>query len=79
MTSSIETSQVDPDRGAATREVGQHELAAYLRPTAFPARQDDLLALLIRKRAPSRLLWRLSRCSAARTYRSLDEVWRDLS
>lgn len=76
MTSSTDTGQVP---GAQDHTVAHHELAAYLHPAVFPARQDDLLALLIRKRAPSRLLWLISRCSAARTYRSLHDVWRDLS
>lgn len=55
----------------------QEELAAYLPSSAFPARQDDLLALLIRKRAPSRLLWQVSRCAPGRIYRSLESLCQD--
>lgn len=68
----------NPAPESATSDLGyQEELATYLHASAFPARQDDLLALLIRNRAPSRLLWRVSRCAPGRTYRSLEALCED--
>lgn len=68
----------DPSHDAPASDLGfQEELGAYLHSSAFPARQDDLLAILIRNHAPSRLLWRVSRCAPGRTYRSLEALCRD--
>jgi hypothetical protein len=50
------------------------QLGRVLRPTCFPARQDELLATLIRHRAPSHLMWRLTCLPRTRQFTSLDEV-----
>jgi len=50
------------------------ELAAFLRPACFPATHDHLAAILIRRSAPSPLLWHLSVLPRARQFASLDEV-----
>jgi Protein of unknown function (DUF2795) len=50
------------------------DLARLLHPTVFPARQDELLAALIRHRAPSHLLWRLTCLPRTRRYATLDEL-----
>jgi hypothetical protein len=50
------------------------ELGQVLRPTCFPARQDDLLAVLIRHHAPSHLMWRLTCLPRTRQFTSLEEV-----
>lgn len=68
--------EVRPD-GEDHADDWRAELADYLRPGAFPARQDDLLALLIRKHAPSRLLWRVAQSAPGRTYRSLETLCED--
>ena len=62
------------------RQEARHEahwpeqLSHVLRPTCFPARQDELLATLIRHRAPSHLMWRLTCLPRTRQFSSLDEV-----
>ncbi len=40
----------------------------------FPTRQDDVLALLVSRHEPSRLLWRAAALDRAQVYRSADEV-----
>lgn len=50
------------------------QLGHVLRPTCFPARQDDLLATLIRHHAPSHLMWRLTCLPRTRQFTSLAEV-----
>jgi hypothetical protein len=40
----------------------------------FPTRRDDVLALLVARHEPSRLLWRAASLDRARWYRSADEV-----
>jgi hypothetical protein len=50
------------------------QLAALLRPATFPARQDELLATLLRRRAPGHLLWRLAPLPRTRRFGSLEEV-----
>ena len=52
----------------------REQLGHVLRPTCFPARQDELLATLIRHRAPSHLMWRLTCLPRTRQFSSLDEV-----
>ena len=54
-------------------------LRAALARHPFPARQDDVLALLVARRAPSRLLWRAASTDRARWYRSADEVCDDIA
>ncbi|HEY7721623.1 MAG TPA: DUF2795 domain-containing protein [Pedococcus sp.] len=50
------------------------ELATLLRPHVFPANQDELLAALIRRGAPSELLWRLTCLPRTRRFTSVEEV-----
>jgi len=40
----------------------------------FPAQPDDVLAALVRRRAPSRLLWRVGRLPRTQRYHSLDDL-----
>ena len=64
-------------RSATTDDEWVSECAQILVPDCFPARQDELLAALMRRRAPSRLLWHLARLDPNRVYPSLDAVVRD--
>jgi hypothetical protein len=50
------------------------ELASRLRPHLFPANQDELLAALIRRGAPSELLWRLTCLPRTRRFTSVEEL-----
>ncbi|HEY7718411.1 MAG TPA: DUF2795 domain-containing protein [Pedococcus sp.] len=50
------------------------ELATLLRPHLFPANQDEILAALIRRGAPSELLWRLTCLPRARRFTSVEEL-----
>lgn len=50
------------------------ELAAFLGPACFPATHDHLVATLIQRHAPSRLLWHLSVLPRSRQFASLDAV-----
>jgi hypothetical protein len=43
----------------------------------FPAQPDDVLATLVRRRAPSRLLWRVGVLPRTRRYDSLDDLCDD--
>lgn len=67
-----------PGNAAATEETLRRELADYLAPSLFPATIDELQASLIRRRAPARLLWCLSRLSPLRRYSCLSAVLSDL-
>lgn len=58
----------------ASEEDWPEQLARALRPSCFPARQDEMLATLIRLRAPSHLLWRLACLPRTRRFGSLAEV-----
>ena len=40
----------------------------------FPAQPDDVLATLVQRRAPSRLLWHVGGLPRTRRYHSLDEL-----
>lgn len=62
----------------ATEESLRRELADFLAPASFPATVDELQASLIRRRAPARLLWSLSRLSPLRRYTCLSAVLSDL-
>jgi hypothetical protein len=55
------------------------ELRRELARLPFPARQDDVLAALVRRRSPSRLLWRAGSLSPTRRYHSIDEVCAELA
>ena len=50
------------------------ELRAVLARHTFPTSQDDILALLVARHEPSRLLWRAAVLSRTRTYCTADEV-----
>ena len=50
------------------------ELATLLPEECFPARQDQLLATLVRRRAPTWALWRLCLLQPGRVYRSRTEL-----
>lgn len=52
------------------------ECAALLAGERFPARQDDLLAALVRQRAPSRLLQHLAGLSDERVFTDLEDMVR---
>jgi hypothetical protein len=55
------------------------EIRALLARLPFPAQQDDVLAALVRRQAPSRLLWRAGCLTRTRRYHSLDEVCAEIS
>ena len=55
------------------------ELRRELARLPFPARQDDVLVALVRRRSSSRLLWRAGSLSPTRHYHSLDEVCAELA
>jgi hypothetical protein len=50
------------------------DLRAALARHPFPATQDDILALLVARHEPSRLLWRAAALDRTRAYHSLDAV-----
>lgn len=50
------------------------QLRGVLARHHFPTRQDDILALLVARHEPSRLLWRAAALDRSRDYRSADEV-----
>ena len=54
------------------------ELVEMLALSIFPATVDELQASLIRRRAPARLMWHLSRLSPLRRYQSMSAVLADL-
>ena len=63
------------DNGIATEVHGDlAHLRAVLARHPFPTGQDDLLALLVARHEPSRLLWRVAALSRTRAYASADEV-----
>ena len=55
------------------------ELRRELARLPFPAHQDDVLAALVRRRSPSRLLWRAGSLSPTRHYRAIDVVCAELA
>ena len=54
------------------------ELRSALSRMIFPALQDEVLAALVAKRAPMRLLWRVGSLCPTHLYRSVDEVCADI-
>jgi len=50
------------------------QIRAALGRIRFPAQPDDVLAALVRQRAPSALLWRLGALPRTRRYASLDDL-----
>jgi len=63
-----------PDR--LTTEIA--DLRRGLAPVAFPAPRDDLLAVLIARRAPLQLLSRIGTLGPDHLYLSVDEVCADI-
>jgi len=55
------------------------DLRAALARHPFPTSQDDILALLVVRREPSRLLWRAAALSRSRDYQSADEVCEEIA
>jgi len=55
------------------------ELRALLVRLPFPTQQDDVLAALVRRQAPSRLLWRAGCLTRTRRYHSLDELCAEIA
>ena len=66
--------------GTATsrRATDLQDLRAALHGLLFPARQDDILAALVARRSPSRVLWRAGQLSPERLYLSIDQVCAEL-
>jgi hypothetical protein len=50
------------------------QLRESLGQVCFPAQPDDVLAALVRRRAPSRLLWHVGALPRTRRYHSLDDL-----
>ena len=50
------------------------QLRESLGQVRFPAQPDDVLAALLRRRAPSRLLWHVGALPRTRHYHSLDDL-----
>lgn len=63
------------DTEASLRPRWRQELEVVLSAECFPAGSDDLTAILLRKHAPSHLLWRLSVLPRAREFGSLTELF----
>lgn len=59
------------DSGVATDLA---DLRTALARHGFPTSQDDILARLVARHEPSRLLWRAAALTRTREYRSVDEV-----
>ena len=55
------------------------ELRVALSRHPFPTSQDDILALLVARGEPSRLLWRTAALSRSRDYQSVDEVCEEIA
>lgn len=55
------------------------ELRAVLARHPFPTTQDDILALLVARHEPSRMLWRVAALSRTRVYHSADAVCGDIA
>ena len=50
------------------------ELRAVLAHHRFPTTQDAILALLVARHEPSRMLWRVAALTRTREYHSVDQV-----
>jgi hypothetical protein len=59
------------------RDIAQ--LRAVLARHHFPTRQDDVLALLVSRHEPSRLLWRAAVLDRSRVYGCADEVCEEIT
>ena len=54
------------------------ELAQHQRGAGIPARQVELQASLVRRHAPTSLLWRIGSLPPDRLYSTVDQVLQDL-
>lgn len=59
-------------------EVDVAEIREALGQMHFPAQLDDVLATLVRVRAPARLLWRVSGLPRTQCYHCLDDLCTDV-
>ena len=55
------------------------QLRESLGQVRFPAQPDDVLAALVRRRAPSRLLWHVGALPRTRRYHCLDDLCTDVA
>jgi hypothetical protein len=55
------------------------QLRESLGQVRFPAQPDDVLAALLRRRVPSRLLWHVGALPRTRRYHSLDDLCNDVA
>jgi hypothetical protein len=55
------------------------QLRESLGQVRFPAQPDDVLAALVRRRVPSRLLWRVGGLPRTRRYHCLDDLCDDVA
>jgi hypothetical protein len=55
------------------------QLRELLRQVRFPAQPDEVLAALVHRRAPSRLLWHVGALPRTRRYHSLDDLCRQVA
>ena len=60
------------------REHDLEDLRTALHGLPFPARQDDIIAALVARRSPARLLWRAGSLSRERLYLSVNQVCAEL-
>ena len=68
------------DRTVATDlEADLTQIRAALGRMRFPAQPDDVLAALVRRRVPSRLLWRVGGLPQTQRYHSLDDLCDDVA
>jgi hypothetical protein len=67
-----------PTRPGHWRDPLGDELEQHLRSAGFPARQDELQASLIRRHAPTSLLWLIGALPPDRLYSTVDQVLQDL-
>jgi hypothetical protein len=70
---------VDPrTTPASSLESDLAELRAALARLPLPALADDVLAALVARHAPMRLLWRVGNLCRSHLYTSLDEICSDV-
>lgn len=55
------------------------QIRAALGQVRFPAQLDDVLAALVRRRVPARLLWRVSGLPHTRRYHCIDDLCDDVA
>lgn len=55
------------------------QIRESLAQVRFPAQPDDVLAALVRRRVPSRLLWRVGGLPRTHRYHSIDDLCDDVA